>query len=283
MEKTGSLAVRYFAFLDSLGSMANALIGLVCCLLLGAADLLTPVEYVFSFLYLLPVSFTTWFSGKKAGFLVSLICTGLASRFYLQSGLAAGVWNVASIFGIFTVIALTLSRMRELLETEKSLSRVDYLTGALNLRAFREFVEYEIKLLQREFSPFSVAYIDVDNFKLVNDKYGHGTGDELLKSVASIIRSTLRRTDIIARVGGDEFVVFFPSTNQGEVKVAIKKIQENISLLSEKYKLPITISLGVITSLNAVHKLDLLLAESDKLMYEVKSDGKNHAHYLVFR
>lgn len=283
MEKTGSLTIRYFDFLDRLGSAANAFIGLACCLLLGILDVLTPVEYVFSFLYLLPISFTTWFSGKKAGFLVSVICTALASRFYLQTGLSSGVWNIASTFGIFTVVALTLSRIRQLLETEKTLSRVDYLTGALNVRAFREFVEYEIKLLQREFSPFSIAYIDIDNFKLVNDNYGHGAGDELLKSVAELIKRVLRKTDIIARVGGDEFVIFFPSTNQGEAKVAIKKISENVSKLSGKYKLPITISLGVVTSLSAAYKLDELLAEADKLMYEVKNDGKNHAHYVVFK
>lgn len=283
MKKPEKFIARYFSLLDSLGSITNAFIGVACCIVLGITDLLTPVEFVFSFLYLLPIAFTTWFSGKKAGILIAMICTAFVSRLHFQTGLVASAWNIVSVFGIFIVVALMLSRIRQLLENEKKLSRVDFLTGALNVRAFTEFVEYELSLLQREFSPFSLTYIDVDNFKLVNDKYGHGVGDELLKSVAMRIKQVLRRTDIVARVGGDEFVVFFPSTNQNEAKVAVKKISENIRQLAGEYRLPITASLGVVTSMNASYKLNDLLSKADKLMYEVKNDGKNHAHFLVFK
>lgn len=283
MAKIENVITRYFAFLDSLGCTINTIIGVVCCIILAVIDLLTPAEYVFSFLYLLPIAFTTWFSGKKAGFIISLVCATLLSRIYLHLGPLAAAWNIASVFGIFTVVALAFYRIKQLLEIEKSLSRFDSLTGALNLRAFTEFVEYEIKLLQREFSPFSLAYIDVDNFKSVNDTHGHGVGDDLLKSVVMCIKQYLRGTDVIARVGGDEFVIFFPSTDQNKAKIAIKKIYESIAQLSEKNKCLITVSMGIVTSMSRACKFEELLSEADRLMYEVKKDGKNHAHYVVFK
>lgn len=283
MTKNKNLTISYFTLLDSLGSNTNAVIGLMCCLALGLVDLLTPAEYAFSFLYLLPIAFTTWFSSRNAGLFIASLCTILVSRLYLDAGWVAAAWNIISMLGIFSVVALTFSKIRLLLEVEKTLSRVDSLTGALNLRAFTEFMEYEIKILQREFSPFSLAYIDVDNFKSVNDTHGHGVGDELLKSVVMCIKQYLRKTDVIARVGGDEFVVFFPSTDQNKAKVAIEKIYESIAQLSEKNKCPITVSMGVVTSMSLACKYEKLLSEADRFMYEVKKDGKNHAHYVVFK
>jgi diguanylate cyclase (GGDEF)-like protein len=272
---------RYYRYHGRCGSTFNFIIGLVCCLLVGVADLLTPHEYIFSFIYILPILFITWFAGKRAGFLVSLICTVFLSYHYHYS-LSASLWNNLSMLGIFCVLTTKLFRIRQLLETESTLSRTDPLTGAMNLRSFSELVEYETMRLQREFNPFSIAYFDVDNLKQVNDQYGHRKGDELLKAVVKCLTQNLRRTDVVARIGGDEFTIFFPATDEKAVKVISQKVIKAINELSKRNNWPTTISMGVVTCTNGESKLSEMIANADKLMYEVKHSGKNDVIYAVY-
>ena len=272
---------RYYRYLDGRGTTFNAITGLVCCLFVGVVDLSTPHEYIFSFIYILPILFTTWFAGKRAGFLVSLICTAFLS-YHFHESLFAALWNNLLMLGIFCVLTTMLFRIRQLLETESSLARTDPLTGAMNLRSFSELVEYETLILQREFSPFSIAYFDIDNMKQVNDQYGHRKGDELLKAVVKCLAQNLRKTDIIARIGGDEFTIFYPATDQKAVKVVTQKVMQDINELSKSNNWPTTISMGVVTCTNGACGLDEMLENADKLMYEVKNGGKNDVHYAAY-
>ena len=272
---------RYYRYHDRRGSTFNVSIGLACCLLIGVVDLLTPHEYIFSFIHILPILFITWFAGERAGFLVSLICTAFLSYHYHDS-LYVALWNNLSMLGIFCVLTSMLFRIRQLLETESTLSRTDPLTGAMNLRSFSELVEYETLRLQREFNPFSIAYFDVDNLKQVNDKYGHRKGDELLKAVVKCLTQNLRKTDVVARIGGDEFTIFFPATDQKAVKVVSQKIMKDINELSKSSNWPTTISMGVVTYTNGESELYEMIANADKLMYEVKNRGKNGIIYSIY-
>lgn len=277
-----SFITRYFRYLAQKGSGFNTFIGFLCSILLGVLDLFTPLEYTFSFLYLLPISFTTWFAGWRAGFFISILCTAFWSQFNINEFSLAAAWNVLSTFGIFCVVTIMLFRIRQLWETESTLSRTDPLTGVMNLRAFTGLVEYEIVRLRREGSPFSVAYIDLDNFKQVNDRYGHRQGDELLKAVVNCLTLNLRKTDAVARIGGDEFTVFFPSTDAQAVKVVTRKIREELSELSDSNHWATTISMGVVTCTNGACKLEDIISIADRLMYEVKNSGKDNVLYAEY-
>jgi len=282
VSKIEGFAAWYFRYLDQKGKAFNAFIGLICSVFLGIFDMWMPPEYTLSFLYLLPISFTTWFAGKWAGFVISVLCTGFwsLSRFHEASGAAA--WNIVSTLGIFCVVSLMLFRIRQLLEAESTLSRTDPLTGVMNLRAFTELVEYEIMRLMREGSPFSVAYIDLDNFKLVNDSFGHRQGDELLKAIVGCLNSHLRKTDAVARIGGDEFTIFMPATDQYAVRVVTQKIREELNELSIGNNWVTTISMGVVTCTDGACMLDEIISIADNLMYEVKRAGKNDVQYAEY-
>jgi diguanylate cyclase (GGDEF)-like protein len=164
-------------------------------------------------------------------------------------------------------------------ETEASLSRTDSLTGAMNIRAFFEIVEYQIISLQRQSSPYTMAYIDIDNFKEVNDRYGHKKGDDLLKTIVRCFVGSLRKTDLVARMGGDEFIIFLPSTNQEAAKITMNKIMTNISMLSEPYFIHTTLSVGVVTCVKSEIDIHDIIIKADELMYDVKNSGKNNVYF----
>ena len=152
----------------------------------------------------------------------------------------------------------------------------------MNQRALTELINYEILRLNRGCFPFSLAFLDIDNFKQVNDYYGHQKGDELLKSVVNCLINNLRKTDVIARMGGDEFSIFYPKTDQDAVKVISKKIQLALNELSQHNNWPTTISMGVVTCTSGSGELDEIVSIADSLMYKIKNAGKNDVLYTVY-
>lgn len=273
---------EYFKFLDRQGKIVNFIIGIVCALIVGTLDVMAPDDYTFAFFYLLPIAFTTWFAGKRSGLIISVLSAAFWSEDHFQGANLASAWNILSTLGIFCVVTLMLARIRQLWEAELNLSRTDPLTGVLNLRAFSELVEYEIWRLQRQCCSFTLIYLDVDNFKQVNDQLGHNKGDELLKTVVAGIVKSLRKTDVVARMGGDEFTIFLPATNQEEAKVVIDKLNENLLLVSETTHWKTTCSVGVLTCTSGECTLDEVISIADKLMYEVKHTGKNDVRYAEY-
>lgn len=184
-----------------------------------------------------------------------------------------------STFAIFCAVSVMISKIHKLLKRERRLSRRDPLTGVMNIRAFSEIVEYEILRLNRDGSPFSIAYLDLDNFKTVNDNYGHKKGDELLKAVVTDLAGNLRQTDVIARVGGDEFAIFLPGTYNNEVQVVMEKIRKQLQELMESLQKNVTFSMGVISCDHSDADFDEIISIADSLMYEVKRAGKNNIRY----
>jgi len=281
VKKVESLIRQYFTFLDRKGRFFNFALGVGFATLFGMLDIITPQRYSFIMIYIFPIALTTWFAGQSAGFLISLICIAFWSQTNQQTDLTAFSWNVLSNLSIYFIVSIMLTKLRHMWESETILSRTDQLTGVMNRRAFEEIVEYEIFSLQRQKSPFSLAYLDLDNFKEVNDSFGHKKGDELLKAVVACLRENLRRTDVIARVGGDEFTIFFPATEQSAVKLVIQKLLEQLKKLNEINNWPTTISIGVVTSLDSNCDLETTISLADRVMYEVKDSGKNDVNYMI--
>ncbi|WP_102795901.1 sensor domain-containing diguanylate cyclase [Bowmanella denitrificans] len=172
--------------------------------------------------------------------------------------------------------------LTEGLKRERQLARIDALTGCANRRAFMELAEYELERCSRYQRPFSLAYLDLDNFKQVNDLHGHLAGDNLLQNIARRLQSCLRSSDTVARIGGDEFVLLLPETPQNVAKFMLDRLHHQLLEEMAKQHCPVTFSIGVLSCTQAPEHIDHLLKMVDELMYSIKQKGKNAIRYCHF-
>jgi diguanylate cyclase (GGDEF)-like protein len=169
-----------------------------------------------------------------------------------------------------------------MLAYERVVSRTDFLTGALNSRSFCDLATMELDRLRRYGRPFSLIYLDIDNFKEINDRYGHLAGDAALRQVVLSTRDMLRATDTIARLGGDEFAFLLPETDSKEARTVAGKAQDQIKRILLADHTNVTASMGVLTCREAPLNADGLIQLGDQLMYKAKNSGKKSAWYGEF-
>ncbi|HEY43301.1 MAG TPA: GGDEF domain-containing protein [Anaerolineae bacterium] len=254
---------------------------------IGLSDFLTGYEFAFSLFYVIPITLVTWLMGRRLGIMASLTSAFVwfgadAATGHPYSHPLIPIWNSLIRLSFFVIITLLLSTARNAMEREKELARTDSLTGAVNSRLFYELAQMEIDRSQRYEHPFTVAYFDLDNFKTVNDQFGHPTGDQVLRTVVCYIKAHLRKTDVIARLGGDEFALLLPETSQESARVAISKLQSGLLEEMEKNNWPVTFSIGVLMCNVAPHTADELVRKADELMYSAKRDSKNAIRYSTY-
>ena len=156
------------------------------------------------------------------------------------------------------------------------------MTGAMNRRYFYELVQMEIDRIRRYSHPFTVVYLDLDNFKQMNDRYGHEIGDEVLRIVASQLKSMLRKTDIVARLGGDEFAILLPFATARRAEAAVCRIHAHLKALVIQKNWPLTVSMGSVTCVTPPVSLAHLIDLADQVMYEVKKSTKNDARFMIW-
>jgi len=258
--------------------------GVVQVLVLWIIDYVTGPEFSFVVFYLFPVFLVTWFAGKQAGIAISLM-SGIA--WFVADVLTAPAdvsdaipyLNLVTKLGFFLVVNFTISSLKVSLEREREMARTDYLTRVANSRYFAEIASNEIKRAGRYFHPFTVAYLDIDDFKSVNDRWGHSTGDQLLALVADTIRSNIRATDSIARLGGDEFVFLLPETGYDAASVVIQKVHQSLQAAMGRKGWPVTFSIGVVTFRTPPDSVDGMIRVADAFMYSVKHSGKNRIQH----
>jgi diguanylate cyclase (GGDEF)-like protein len=256
-------------------------------LLAGILTHLAGPEISSAVFYSIPIVLVTWFIGRSIGLIFSI----LSVLAWLIADLTSGAtyfnpailyWNGVSRLSSFFILTIVLSSLKSTLKQEKQLSRIDFLTGIQNRRYFIELANMEINRARRYEHPFTILCLDLDNFKVVNDSFGHSTGDILLRLVARTISENIRVTDTVARLGGDEFATLMPETGRDVAEVIIQRVQKINLDYMRKHGWPVTLSIGVVTFTNPPSTVDEVLRISDRLMYTAKNNGKNRIEYEVF-
>ena len=243
--------------------------------LIGALDRMTGFELAFSAFYLIPVSLMAWHSGRAGTVVVSL----LSAIAWLWADVTAGrqythpaipYFNGVVRLATFLVAGLTLAALRRAM----LYARTDYVTGLANGRRFYDILHAEIHRQRRYSRPFTVAYLDLDDFKAINDRFGHSTGDQLLRSVAAVLDKRTRSTDAAARLGGDEFAVLLPETDGTAARAVLTAIGEALGALAPEGHVPVTASIGAVTFEACPKSVEDVLRTVDAAMYAAKTRGQ---------
>jgi diguanylate cyclase (GGDEF)-like protein len=249
---------------------------------IGWSDVVTGEELGYSIFYMLPVFMAVWYLGRNSGILVSFLCgLGTLGVYHLEHPLErlafVPVWNSIVHLGVFILMCLILSALRRALKRERGLARIDPLTQVVNLRGFGERINLEIDRARRSGRPLTLAYLDLDNFKAINDHHGHTTGDRLLSQIGEILRKGVRTTDLVARLGGDEFAILFPETTLEQGRAIVGKLREQLRAAMCNNAWPVTFSFGLdsFDRDSSSFSLDEMIRRVDALMYQAKQQGKD--------
>jgi diguanylate cyclase (GGDEF)-like protein len=192
---------------------------------------------------------------------------------------AAFRWALYSVFSSAGSVGLILALARriELVDAERSaatmMSRSDPLTGLANRRAFDGFLAEAFNLARRHGRALALLLIDIDHFKQYNDTYGHPAGDEVLKNVAATFGSVARETDLVARIGGEEFAIVLPETSGAGARALAERIRAQVAALELRRR--VTVSIGVASLSNAIPTPAALVKEGDAALYTAKRRGRN--------
>jgi diguanylate cyclase (GGDEF)-like protein len=237
-----------------------------------------------SIFYLPPIAAMAWYVGRREGLWAAALATalwGLAGPALRGDELPPGLlaWNAAAQLLFFASAAVVVSVVSNQAVRLRVLAREDALTGISNRRAFFGALDRIVEWGRRQGSPWVLAYLDVDDFKKINDNFGHGTGDKVLKSVARTLREATRRVDVVARLGGDEFVLLLPQTSAEQGELVVEKVMTLLEDAMARGGWPVSFSIGVITFTAAPESADAAVAVADACMYRVKASGKAAAAY----
>lgn len=265
------------------GARARGVIA-VCATLSAAGiaylHMMTGLAYEFHALFDVPVLLVAWLIGARAGYALAIVSVGLwFFADHLLRGEQADVFpllfNTSMRLAIFLGGAWLMVQMRRALQRESRLAREDVLTQLPNRREFHEQGRRAFAQAQRLSAPFTVAFIDLDHFKEVNDNFGHEAGDRVLKNVAAVMLRHVRTSDIPGRLGGDEFALLLPNMDADAAATYTENLRQQLLAAMLEHGWPVTFSIGVACYRHAPRDFEAALAQADALMYEVKNSGRN--------
>lgn len=254
---------------------------------LGMLRTATDAEFTFASLALLPVLAIGWVDGKRIGVLFAFLAATMwgISDFVAANRFSAPwiPWTNAAIRLItYTLAALFAAHARSQISRERERAILDSLTGLHNRRAFLEVGVAEVNRAKRYKHPLAVIFIDLDNFKSLNDTMGHDAGDAALRMTAEALGGSLRASDCVARLGGDEFAVLLPEVAFDSAVETGRKLSFAVNAALDSFA-PVKCSLGVAWFSGTDHSFTDMVKAADKLMYEAKAGGKNAIHSQQFR
>ena len=233
--------------------------------------------------------------GLRAGWAISalsLVCiwtlASLSGAPYSTHAVATGSTALLALaLTLHVLVARALSFHRRMQAASGDLERLaslDPLTGLLNARAFRVQSEACAASMQRSGLDYAVLFIDLDHFKSINDRHGHAAGDEVLRAVAELLRARLRRSDLLGRIGGEEFAALLPDTGAAGALQLAEALRQAVQALKPAIdggqRIEVTASIGVETATSGTGTLDALIRRADSAMYAAKLAGRNRVTAL---
>jgi diguanylate cyclase (GGDEF)-like protein len=259
-------------------------IGFLLVLAIGGLDSITSYDISISVLYLLPIMLIAWFEGGVPAAIISIFsaitwATSDLVSGHIYSHIAFPIWNAIMVLGMFLIVAFSITALKKLLIKEREHGHTDDLTGAANIGFFYEQARAEIGRSTVQKRPLALAHIGIDNLRHVNDAFGHIAGDYLLHEAAQIMRSTLRSTDVVSRLGGAKFAVLMPETKIENAIVIIHNVQEHLLDMVKKNGWPVTFSTGVVACPGPKCTIDELIKMAEDRMNTAKEPGKNRVKY----
>lgn len=276
--------IRWLATLPKASIMAIALFLIA---IIGFIDYIVLLDVSLSIFYLIPIVLATWFIHIRTGILLSAMSAGIWfwAEFKAKTNLSPWnlVWNSSVRLCFFLTVIYLLWEVKCAYEREKKLARTDGLTGAVNQRFFLILLHEEVARCQRFCHPLTLAYFDLDNFKTVNDRFGHSQGNELLCLITETINHHIRAVDTLARLGGDEFAILLPETNYEAAKITLNRLHHTLLRAIAQTPYPVSLSMGAVTFQIFPDSLDQMLEMADQLMYKVKQRGKNGIEHHLYQ
>lgn len=228
---------------------------------LKTVGIYTAISMVLSLLITLAILYLSGYGMHRITIIISLVAPGIIAPLT--------TWYISDL----------LVRIARLEEKQRRLATYDDLTGLLSRRAFLEQSETLLKLSLRQDQKIACVMLDLDKFKSVNDQFGHGGGDQLLSEFATLVRDSLRKSDLAGRVGGEEFAIFMPGVGLHDATIFLEKLREKTENLVVGYRdktICTTVSVGVSSSESGGHaNINDLFRLSDEALYKAKSLGGN--------
>ncbi len=260
--------------------VSTVLLGLFA---VGYIDVISGIEIRVFPLYFLPLMYGAWHVGKVETIAYALLATCL---WVLAQAMSGRIYSHSYIWAInfitqgsaFLLVSLLVSRLRKGLINERELSRTDALTGLPNRLSFQNHAGILLSFCTRKKLPVSLAFIDLDNFKQVNDGFGHHEGDRILIKAAEILAANFRSSDLLARLGGDEFVIFLPDTKDDVANSLLEIVRLQLNQTPELLAHSVTASIGLVSYDIAPMELKDMIKHADELMYVAKAEGKNRVY-----
>ena len=277
-----------FALLVAIGPRlprwALALLGPLGVVLIGYALATTPGPGDAAVMYALPVFWTTFFFGRRgAAVILACVAVGHAVTLLVLPAVDSypGRWLdvMVSVCGVALVVLVLEHRNELLVARLAEEARTDPLTGLLNRRGFDEHATRELAHIGRDGSPIALATLDIDYFKQVNDEWGHLVGDRVLAHLAEVLARESRVIDVAARLGGEEFVVLMPGSDEAGAEAFIERVRT--ALATPRPDLPaVRISAGIVATAESPD-LPTMLEGADRALYAAKRGGRDRTVVLA--
>lgn len=272
--------------LSRVGKAGTVVGTLLLTLAVGVVDVWTGSDVRLLSLYLLAVAWCGWRLGRRGvlfAVLVTLSTWGVSQQLSGVQHWSAGVWvfNLVSQSVALLSIGWLVAELSRRLEAERATARIDPLSGLRNRRALAQDSELALAICHRHAHPVALAFIDLDDFKQVNDRLGHEGGDTVIQACARALTASCRATDLPARLGGDEFVILMPETTAPQAQALMERVRLAFAQAVAGLPASAGMTVGVLAEAQATRTLDRLLAEADALMYEAKREGKGRVFVRV--